>query len=338
MKKESKLLMIHLYTKEKIKIIILFFIFELIFFIVYLLYHVSLEPVLYASLLTCILGFLFSIYDFHKFYNKHIYLKDILNGVGEKLDNLPKNKSLIEKDYHNIINALHKNTLELDHKVNSNYSEMMDYYTMWAHQIKTPISALHMILQSIDCNEYKKIMNQELFKIEEYVEMVLNYLRLESMSADLRLEEYYLNDIVHDVLKKYAVIFINKKILLDLEKLDCKIITDEKWITFVLEQILSNALKYTNNGKIYIYMDKKREDTLIIKDTGIGIKKEDVFRVFERGFTGYNGRMNKKSTGIGLYLCKEILNNLSNKIFITSEVGKGTEVAIDFSRKNIEIH
>ncbi len=228
MKKESKLFMIHLYTKEKIKIIILFFIFELIFFIVYLLYHVSLEPVLYASLLTCILGFLFSIYDFHKFYNKHIYLKDILNGVGEKLDNLPKNKSLIEKDYHNIINALHKNTLELDHKVNSNYSEMIDYYTMWVHQIKTPISALHMILQSIDCNEYKKIMNQELFKIEEYVEMVLNYLRLESMSADLRLEEYCLNDIVHDVLKKYAVIFINKKILLDLEKLDCKIITDEK--------------------------------------------------------------------------------------------------------------
>ncbi|AIY80359.1 histidine kinase-, DNA gyrase B-, and HSP90-like ATPase family protein [Clostridium botulinum 202F] len=338
MKRESILFMIYLYIKEKIKIIVSFLIFILIFFNVYLLYHVSLEPVLYASLLTCTLAFLFSVYDFYKFYNKHVYLCDILNGVEEKLDNLPENKSLIEKDYQSIIISLHKNTLELEHKVNSNYSEMIDYYTMWVHQIKTPISALYMILQSMDSSEYKKIMNQELFKIEEYVEMVLNYLRLESMSDDLRLEEYCLNEIVHDVVKKYAVIFINKKISLDLEELDYKMITDKKWINFVLEQILSNALKYTNNGKIFVYMDKKRKDTLIIKDTGIGIKKEDIFRVFERGFTGYNGRMNKKSTGIGLYLCKEILNNLSNKIFITSEVGKGTEVAIDFSRKNIEIY
>ncbi|MBZ9692735.1 sensor histidine kinase [Clostridium sp. M14] len=338
MKRESILFMIYLYIKEKIKIMVSFLIFVLIFFNVYLLYHVSLEPVLYASLLTCTLAFLFSVYDFYKFYNKHVYLCDILNGVEEKLDNLPKNKSLIEKDYQSIIISLHKNTLELEHKVNSNYSEMIDYYTMWVHQIKTPISALYMILQSMDSSEYKKIMNQELFKIEEYVEMVLNYLRLESMSDDLRLEEYCLNEIVHDVVKKYAVIFINKKISLDLEELDYKMITDKKWINFVLEQILSNALKYTNNGKISVYMDKKRKDTLIIKDTGIGIKKEDIFRVFERGFTGYNGRMNKKSTGIGLYLCKEILNNLSNKIFITSEVGKGTEVAIDFSRKNIEIY
>ncbi|ACD24759.1 HAMP domain-containing histidine kinase [Clostridium botulinum] len=338
MKRESILFMIYLYIKEKIKIIVSFLIFILIFFNVYLLYHVSLEPVLYASLLTCTLAFLFSVYDFYKFYNKHVYLCDILNGVEEKLDNLPENKSLIEKDYQSIIISLHKNTLELEHKVNSNYSEMIDYYTMWVHQIKTPISALYMILQSMDSSEYKKIMNQELFKIEEYVEMVLNYLRLESMSDDLRLEEYCLNEIVHDVVKKYAVIFINKKISLDLEELDYKMITDKKWINFVLEQILSNALKYTNNGKISVYMDKKRKDTLIIKDTGIGIKKEDIFRVFERGFTGYNGRMNKKSTGIGLYLCKEILNNLSNKIFITSEVGKGTEVAIDFSRKNIEIY
>ncbi|MBN1068929.1 sensor histidine kinase [Clostridium botulinum] len=338
MKRESILFMIYLYIKEKIKIMVSFLIFILIFFNVYLLYHVSLEPVLYASLLTCTLAFLFSVYDFYKFYNKHVYLCDILNGVEEKLDNLPENKSLIEKDYQSIIISLHKNTLELEHKVNSNYSEMIDYYTMWVHQIKTPISALYMILQSMDSSEYKKIMNQELFKIEEYVEMVLNYLRLESMSDDLRLEEYCLNEIVHDVVKKYAVIFINKKISLDLEELDYKMITDKKWINFVLEQILSNALKYTNNGKISVYMDKKRKDTLIIKDTGIGIKKEDIFRVFERGFTGYNGRMNKKSTGIGLYLCKEILNNLSNKIFITSEVGKGTEVAIDFSRKNIEIY
>ncbi len=337
MKRESILFMICSYIREKLKTILVFFIFILIFFTVYLLYHVSLEPVLYSMLLTFTLAFLFSVYDFHKFYNKHIYLKDILNGVEEKLDNLPRNKSLIEKDYQSIIKALHKNNVELEHKVNNNRSEMINYYTMWVHQIKTPISALHMILQSMDSGKYKKIMDQEVFKIEQYVEMVLHYLRLESMSCDLRLEEYELQNIIHEVVKKHSMIFINKKISLDLEQIDYKVITDEKWLIFVLEQILSNALKYTREGKISIYMDKKREDTLIIKDTGIGIEEEDIFRVFERGFTGYNGRMNKKSTGIGLYLCKEILNNLSNKIFITSEVGKGTKVAIDFSRKNIEI-
>ncbi|AOR24454.1 sensor histidine kinase [Clostridium taeniosporum] len=338
MNKSFNWFMLYSYIREKLKTIVAFFIFILIFFTVYLLYHLTLEPVLYAILLTCTLAFLFMLYDFYRFYNKHLYLKDILNGIDEKLDNLPETKTLIEKDYKNIIKALYKSNLELEHKLSNNRSEMIDYYTMWVHQIKTPISALHMILQSMDSNEYKKIMNQELFKIEQYAEMVLHYIRLGSMSSDLMLEEYYLNDILHEVVKKYSIIFINKKIALDLEKIDYKIVTDEKWLTFVLEQILSNALKYTHEGKISIYMDKENKDTLIIKDTGIGISEEDIFRVFEKGFTGYNGRMDKKSTGIGLYLCKKILNNLSNDIFINSDIGKGTKVAIDFSRKDIEIH
>lgn len=337
MKKESMLSMICLYIKEKIKIMVSFLIFILIFLNVYLLYHVSLEPVLYASLLTCTLAFLFSAYDFCKFYNKHMYLCDILNGLEEKLDDLPQSKTLLEKDYQSIIKALHKKNIVLEHKTNNNRSEMIDYYTMWVHQIKTPISALNMVLQSMDSNEYKKIMNIELFKIEQYAEMALNYIRLENMSSDLCLKEYFLNDILHEVLKKNSIIFINKKISLNLHKIDYRLITDEKWLTFVLDQIISNALKYTYEGEVSVYMDKTNKDTLIIRDTGIGIAKEDIFRVFEKGFTGYNGRLNKKSTGIGLYLCKKILNNLSSHIYITSEIGKGTAVAINFSRKNIEI-
>ncbi|MBW6411375.1 sensor histidine kinase [Clostridium weizhouense] len=337
MQKESIFFMIFSYFKERIKIICTFFIFISIFLVVYLLYHLPLEPVLYASLLTITLGFLFSLYDFYRFYNKHRFLKYIFNTVEDKLEKMPENNKLIEEDYQEIIKKIYNSKSDLEYKINNNRSEMIDYYTMWVHQIKTPISALHMILQSMDSCENKKLMNQEVFKIEQYVEMVLHYLRLESMSSDLRLEEYNLQNILHQVVKKHALMFINKKIKLDLEEIDYRVITDEKWLTFVLEQILSNALKYTKEGTIFIYMDKQNKDTLIIKDTGIGIEEEDIPRVFEKGFTGYNGRMNKKSTGIGLYLCKNILNNLSHKIFITSKVGKGTMVAIDFLRKKIEI-
>ena len=219
----------------------------------------------------------------------------------------------------------------------NNNSEMIEYYTMWVHQIKTPIAALHMILQSMELGKEKRAISQELFKIEQYVEMALHFVRMGTMSSDLRLESYSIKSIVNDVIKKYSTIFINKKIKLNLEDIDIEVITDEKWISFVLEQIISNALKYTKKGTISIYMDNKSKETLVIEDTGIGIAKEDIPRVFERGFTGYNGRMDKKSTGIGLYLCKKILDNLSHKINIVSEVGKGTIVAIDFSRKNIEI-
>ncbi|PKM71531.1 MAG: hypothetical protein CVU92_08175, partial [Firmicutes bacterium HGW-Firmicutes-17] len=177
---------------------------------------------------------------------------------------------------------------------------------------------------------------QELFKIEQYVEMVLQYLRLESMSSDLILVEYDLADIVRQAVKKYGIIFINKKISLELAELNCRVLTDEKWLVFVLEQIISNALKYTNQGKISIYLDDWSEKTLIIEDTGVGIRDEDIARIFDRGFTGYNGRMDKKSTGIGLYLCQQVLNKLSHSITVTSQVGKGTRVSIDLAMLGFE--
>jgi signal transduction histidine kinase len=309
----------------------------MIFFLVYALYHLPLEPVLYAALLSATLALLFSFYDFSIYYNKHMQLKDVLRSVEFKLDKLPEAKSLIEKDYHNIITATYNGNSTLSYKADNKYSAMVDYYTMWAHQIKTPIAAFSMIVQSMEAGTEKKLMEQELFKIEQYVEMVLHYIRLENLSSDLKLEQYSLEGIVRQAVKKYAAAFIYNKISLDLQELQCKVITDEKWITFVLEQIISNALKYTKRGSISIYIEENSEKTLIIEDTGIGIATEDIARVFEKGFTGYNGRIDKKSSGIGLYLCKEILNKLSHKISITSKVGKGTRVAIDFSTEKINI-
>ena len=325
------------YLKERFKVIIAFVTFIVIFFIVYSLYHISFEPILYSSILVVTLAMIFSIYDFYKYYANSIKIKSILRDIQYIEDSLPESRCLLEQYYQEIIKNLYERNKRMESISDNNNSEMIEYYTMWVHQIKTPIAALHMILQSMELGKEKRAISQELFKIEQYVEMALHFVRMGTMSSDLRLESYSIKSIVNDVIKKYSTIFINKKIKLNLEDIDIEVITDEKWISFVLEQIISNALKYTKKGTISIYMDNKSKETLVIEDTGIGIAKEDIPRVFERGFTGYNGRMDKKSTGIGLYLCKKILDNLSHKINIVSEVGKGTIVAIDFSRKNIEI-
>ena len=177
----------------------------------------------------------------------------------------------------------------------------------------------------------------ELIKIEQYVEMVLDYLRAGKMSSDLLIEEYSLDKIIRQAIRKYARMFILKKISLEYTEIPVKVLTDEKWLVFVLEQIISNALKYTHKGKIAIYMEEREEKTLVIEDTGIGIRSEDIPRVFQRGFTGYNGRQDKKSTGIGLYLSKQILEKLHHRIRIESQVEIGTRVCIDLASANLQV-
>lgn len=325
------------YYKDKLGIIMKFIVFIGIFFIVYSLYHLPLGVFLYASLLVVTLGFLFSLYDFNNYYNKHKVLVSVLNEVEFSMDKLSKSNSLIYKDYENIIKALYKNKTNLKTDLDFKYENIVNYYTMWVHQIKTPISAFSMIVQSMDASPENTMMKQELFKINEYVDMVLYYIRLDTLNYDLKLQEYELKDIIQSAIKKYSAIFIYKKIALKLEEINCKIITDKKWTTFIIEQILSNSLKYTTQGSISIYLDKDSDNTLVIEDTGIGIEKEDIPQIFEKGFTGYNGRSDKKSTGIGLYLCKEIATRLSHKLYATSKVGVGTKVYINFSINNIKI-
>lgn len=210
-------------------------------------------------------------------------------------------------------------------------SERNDYYLMWAHQIKTPIAAMKLLVNGRDD---KFLLTEELFKIEQYVEMVLYYLRLESMSCDMILREYCLHDMVKQVVKKYSVMFINSGLSLELSDFEeVKVLTDEKWFVFVLEQLLSNSIKYTKKGKISIYMQPDEVKTLVVEDTGMGIRAEDLPRIFERGFTGYNGRMDKKSTGIGLYLCRQVMNRLTHGIRVESREGKGTRVYLDLNRE-----
>lgn len=177
----------------------------------------------------------------------------------------------------------------------------------------------------------------ELFKTEQYVEMVLSYLRMEDMSSDLVLQWYSLDEIVRQAVKKYSTLFIMKKLPLEYRKCEGMVLTDEKWLVFVIEQLLSNALKYTTEGKIMIYREEGESGRLVIEDTGIGIQEEDLPRIFEKGFTGYNGRQDKKSTGIGLYLCKSICDKLNHGITVESEVGRGSRVYLSLKRRNLDV-
>lgn len=212
--------------------------------------------------------------------------------------------------------------------------ERNDYYMTWTHQIKTPISAMKLLLEkSGQDGRDSFLVKEELFKIEQYAEMVLTFQRLESISSDLMLQEYDLDALLKKALRKYSVLFINKSLRLSLQETGCTVLTDEKWFVFCLEQLLSNSIKYTNQGSISLHAEISGDRAiLILEDTGIGIRPEDLPRIFERGFTGYNGRLDKKSTGIGLYLCRRILTHLNITVKAESEEGAGTRILLGIPR------
>lgn len=330
MMKKSFLRIAAWYVKDHRKTIIIDSVFLSIFLMVFSLYSLPLESIAYAFLLSACVGAVFIVYDFVKYYKKHDELWILEKQISTGLDGMPLADNLIEADYQNILRTLNNQSTELISKIDVKHTEMMDYYTLWAHQIKTPIAAIRLLLQSDHAEDNKELLTQT-FRIEQYVEMVLGYLKIDGASSDLLLQNYSLLDIARQSVRKCAYMFIRKNIALELKEMDCAVLTDEKWLVFVIEQILSNALKYTSSGKISICMEDAEGKVLVIEDTGIGIAEEDLPRVFEKGFTGYNGRMDKKATGIGLYLCKKILDKLSHEITIESKINVGTTVKIDLS-------
>ena len=287
----------------------------------------------YTALLSTVLALLLALPDLRRFALCHRQLSDALKSIRVSDEQLPPPENLIEEDYRQLIRALGEEKQRQASAMDLRMSDMQDYFTLWAHQIKTPIAAMRLILQTKPENSAMEIEG-ELFRVEQYVEMVLNYLRLDSDSTDFVFRTCALDDIIRQCVRKYAKQFIRKRIRLEYEGTALQVLTDEKWLCFVIEQILSNALKYTSAGSIRIFT---QGETLVIADTGMGIAPEDLPRVFEKGYTGYNGRTDKKATGIGLYLCKRILNRLGQEISISAQVGKGTRVSIDLSREELTV-
>ena len=318
------------YLKKNIKVYILFVVFIAIFFIMFYLYNLPLEALIYTGSFCFLAALVASFSDFVNYresYKKLIFLeKNILND----LEDLPKSLDIRIDYYHKIIEKLYEELEKLTQENRQKNTDMVDYYSMWVHQIKTPIAAMNFLLDNEEVDQ--KILQQELFKIERYVEMVLTYIRLDSISSDYVITKINLDEVVKDSVKKYATIFINKKIKLNYVSHETMVISDKKWLSFAFEQILGNSVKYSSaGGEITI---ETYENKLVIEDNGIGIKEEDLPRIFEKGFTGFNGRYEKKSSGLGLYLCKKTLDKLGHHIEISSKVGEGTRIEITFPKED----
>lgn len=303
--------------------------FGILFFVILYLYKLPQEAVLYWGVLCLFFGGIGVGIDFRFYLKRHRELVRLQREITLGVD-LPAPRNVIEEDYTALINILSDQRIDIENKSQEKAKEMADYYTLWAHQIKTPIAALRLLLKA---REDGDALYPELFKIEQYVEMVLQYLRFESVTTDYCFKRQDLGKIVRQAAKKFAPLFVSKRIGLRLGDLDAKVLTDEKWLSFVIEQILSNALKYTQKGSISIFLEG--DSTLVIQDTGIGIAEEDLPRICEKSYTGMNGREDKGATGLGLYLCRQILEKLSHSMEITSKLKEGTRVTIQFDQERI---
>ena len=319
------------YLKRQYKLLLLLAGAVCVFGAVFALYNLPLEAVIYAGILCLVLGLVLFAVGYGRFLRRHRELRQLLRQAGEKALPLPPARGLLEEDYQALLRAVCQDRARLAAEEENRLRELTDYYSLWAHQIKTPIAVMDLLLQEDD-SPHRGELEMELLKIGQYVEMVLSYLRLGSDSTDYLLREYSLDDILRQAVRKFAKMFILKKITLDFRETGKIVLTDEKWLLFVVEQVLSNALKYTPpGGTIRICADGA---AVVIADSGIGIREEDQARVFEKGFTGYNGRADKKSTGIGLYLCRQVMDRLNHRISLVSRSGQGTLVRLDLSRKS----
>ena len=305
------------------------------------------QDLVYAAVLDAILLLITVLVGFFRYSSKVKALSNALKRPVEEQAKLPEATDDVEMLYHRLLENQSIARSESESSAAIRQSQMRDYYSMWVHQIKTPISAMKLLLEAereelgqLMCDDEQSqyllsdnmdSFEDELFRIEEYVSMALQYQRVSSTENDFVLEKVSVDGVIRDTIKKYAKIMIRRHIGINYSGTGQEVYTDGKWLAFMLEQILSNAIKYTPQGVVTIETAEEKDRFFItIKDTGIGIKAEDLPRVFEKGYTGYNGHADKKATGIGLYLCRQMADKLGHTIRMESEIGKGTKVWIGF--------
>lgn len=331
------------------------------------------QDLVYAAVLDAILLLITVLVGFFRYSSKVKALSNALKRPVEEQAQLPEATDDVEILYHRLLENQSIARSESESSAAIRQSQMRDYYSMWVHQIKTPISAMKLLLEAereelgqLICDDEQSqchigdmtsgnigaaglnaalkqqavltelsdnmdSFEDELFRIEEYVSMALQYQRVSSTENDFVLEKVSVDGVIRDTIKKYAKIMIRRHIGINYSGTGQEVYTDGKWLAFMLEQILSNAIKYTPQGVVTIETAEEKDRFFItIKDTGIGIKAEDLPRVFEKGYTGYNGHADKKATGIGLYLCRQMADKLGHTIRMESEIGKGTKVWIGF--------
>ena len=267
---------------------------------------------------------------------KHIKKLLLVKDSEDKTPILPNALDYKDEIYASIIQALYEDFLSVTNGMETDFKENGEFMTAWVHEIKTPITTSKLLLESGEANTAS--LKEELEKIEDYVEKVLYYSRSNDFSEDYIVSEVCINKIIKESIKKHSIIFIKKHIkVMNKVPESISVDTDKKWLLFIIDQLVSNSLKYTNKGGsiIFSYIEAEKEILLVIEDTGIGIKSEDINRIFQKSFTGFNGRNeNLKATGMGLYLSRKIAKKLGHYITLESEYGKGTKAIIHFLKWN----
>ena len=308
----------------------LFAAFAAIFVSVMLLYRLPAEAALYPLALCMAVGAVYVALDFASVRRRH----RTLSGRADMESEWPEVRDIGAEDYRKIALSLREQLRQADTRSRAEMTAMTDYYTLWAHQIKTPIAAMRLRLQAEDSTEARSLLT-DLGRIERYVTMVLTYLRLEGSGTDYVIREVDLDGVLRPVFKQFAGEFISRRLKLDYAPIHTRALTDEKWLSFVVEQILSNALKYTPEGSVSVFLEAPC--VLCVRDTGIGIAPEDLPRIFEQSFTGQAGRSDKRASGLGLYLCKRVCDALGHGIAVESAPGEGTTVRVNLGGKKIDI-
>ena len=318
------------YLREHLNFVLAQLVFVCIFGAVFALYHLSLAAVLYPAGLCLLAGGAFGGGSLYKAYQRHKKLVSMAGRESLTMGELfPEDAGILEKDYQQIIRKLCGEMQATEERLTASYKEMVDYFTVWVHQIKTPIASLRLNLAESDLGLSQRLKS-DLLHIEQYVEMVLTYFKTDADSTDYVFRAVSLDKIIRENIRRFRGDFIIRKLGLSYVPMEETVISDEKWLSFVIGQILSNALKYTYEGSVSIFLERGR--ILCIRDTGIGIAPEDIPRIFEKGYTGGNGRRDKRASGLGLYLVRQMAERLNLGIAVKSEVEKGTTVEIDISQ------
>ncbi|MBO7451490.1 MAG: sensor histidine kinase [Clostridiales bacterium] len=307
----------------------------LVFFIwlTFWLFDVKMIILAYVAVMWFFILLIIAIIDFGSFSRKLKLLKYLED------ENIPltdfRATDEVEKEYVRLLRREYESKQKLKEQDEETYNETVEYFTIWAHQIKTPISAISLVAENIPDDDASVDIRNGITDINDYVDMVLNYLRLGFDVNDLVFDKVNADKVIKQLLRKFSSQFITRGINISYESKEIRYTTDEKWLSFIIGQVLSNALKYSRKGgTITITADER---SITVKDQGIGISPEDLPRVFEKGYTGYNGRQDKKSTGIGLYLVKRACDLINAGISIESKVGEGTTVTIRLDKEDIDV-
>ena len=322
------------FLREKRQLLFFLLFFEEALCLIYGLYGLPWGPAGYTCLMTAVVTLGLLTAGFFRWKRKRRQLLILKRQAEQSLEtaDFPKAETPLEEIYQEIIREQEKRCQREQKESREKLVRSREYYTRWSHQIKTPIAAMELLLQEEPADA--RALKRELLKTSQYVEMALSYQRMEGEGNDLVIQRYELRPVVMQAVKKVSPLLIHKHISFSAGDLSGEVLTDEKWLVFVLEQLLTNASKYTKEGgSVRIGQEN---GMLVLRDTGIGIRPEDLPRIFEWGYTGYNGRLDKRSTGVGLALVKQVMEMLGNKIEIRSVLGEGTEVLLDLRRTELE--